>query len=167
MCLKAVHRIGVVALLGSGVSLPVMGLQRPDIASTAMGARFGIVDADPVHETAVGAFFWDLGEVQPQVAWNAETTYWTVDHVSDAALLTTINLLYELPDPNVTPFFGVGLGLHLLNQSAVADFRVGGHFQVGTDLELTAHWSATFLMRVVVLSEMNQFHLALGPRYRF
>jgi hypothetical protein len=175
------HLIIAAALFAAFVS-PAARAQEQ--AALSLGA--GLVDPEDV-----GSSFWITANYRFRIAerlrLEPEVGYWKNSEdipgldVSVEDLNFGVNAVYTLADSgaSVVPWAGAGLGLHLLK--GVVDFDQDGidDGAEGTDSEFGIHLlgGADFVMsddlalfaaaRFDIVSDLNQFKLYGGVRYRF
>lgn len=120
------------------------------------------------------------GDIQAHI--EPEVGYWSRDEdgFSESDLILGVNAVGVVPGRSVDYFFGVGLGVHLLDtqidgapgRAAVdeSDSHFGGNFQVGLDVHVSRSVSLFGTGRFDViegLDETLQGKVYMGMRFRF
>ena len=174
-------------LTGFSLALVVLfssSARAQDQASLSLGAGY----VDP--ENSDGSALWVTANYRFRIAnrllLEPEVGYWEKDgdlptfDVSVEDLNFGINALYALADSDagLVPWAGAGVGLHLVK--GVADFdedgdddaggtdtRFGIHLLGGADFVLTDTFALYAAARYDFVSDLNQFKVYGGVRYRF
>lgn len=148
---------GALALFGLGILAPTAH----GFGLSGGGGKLGVVNPEgQMEETASFSGHLEFEEPNSQVHLIPGVAYWNDDGVSDVN--PNLDLYYHfLPEGQVTPYVGAGVGLHAYDyDSGGNDTDVGANLIGG--VRIPAQSSHFFMEGRYVASDISQFGIAGG-----
>jgi len=115
-------RITLLVTLASLAVVAPTALAQSDLGLKRIGAAIGFVDPENLGTTFSLGVFADHGTMTPNIGLESRLDYWsqsdqylgTTSSVRDIALGVRGKYRFDIANPKIRPFAGLGLGLHFL-----------------------------------------------------
>jgi hypothetical protein len=163
-----------------------------DLGLKGIGLKFGYVGPEDIDGTFGLGLVGDHGTLTPRIMLESYISYWSKSEsefgfetsVRDIALGARGKYLFNVPNSNVRPFAGAGLGLHFLHaEVTVPTMDVGGFtipggsvgdssVKLGLDMgggmfvPINPQWDFMTELWYGVVNDFNQFAFSIGAVYK-
>ncbi len=154
----------------------------------AVGLGVGFVSPENINGTFMIGGFADCGRITPRIALEPRLDYWShseEDFGSKASVRDVIfgvrgKYMFEVANPKLQPFAGVGVGLHFLHAEATtpasggfppmtvedSSTKLGLDFGGGMSMPMGPRTDLLGELWYGVVSDVSQFSMRIGMAYR-
>ncbi len=177
----------LIGLLAVGALSAQCAMAEESFGFRGIGGSIAYVDPEGVDGTVGLGIFADLGRIGPRFGLEPHFEYWSHSEeaygarasISDVAMGARGKYFFDIPNSKVSPFVGLGLGLHFLSAEASmevpgyatmtvegSDTKLGLDLGGGMDAELSPKVDLHAGLWYGIVSDFDQFAMRLGLTYR-
>jgi len=154
-----------------------------DLGLKSIGPAVGFVSPENLDGTVSVGVFADHGTIAPHVGLESRIDFWSASKedfgskvsINDVILGARAKYVFEVSQPNLRPFAGGGLSLHLLHAKVTvpgfgsatdSETKLGLDLGGGVAMPMNDRWDFTGELWYTIVSDVGQFSLRAGFSYK-